>query len=215
MRRPQEYLTLAEFNQAAALWTRPKSEITDQEYSDFYRHVAADFTDPLAWVHSKGEGTYEYTLLLFIPARAPYDLWIAQAGRGVKLHIRRVFVMEDNGQLLPTYLREVERELHRLADSFLPGTVSSRALAALEARGIVAYVGDPVPGHLGGVEVPLRYRRSSEYLVTRASGQPADDARQLTQGTLAELMRLHPTQQAANEIRRALSVLTHNAWPEP
>ncbi len=94
-------------NQASALWTRPKSELADTDYQNFYRHIASDVTDPLAWAHSKVEGTYEYTLLLFIPSRAPYDLWIAQAGRGVKLHIRRVFVMEDNGQLMPTYLRFV------------------------------------------------------------------------------------------------------------
>ncbi len=92
-------------NQASALWARPKSELTDQDYRDFYRHAAGDFTDPLAWMHSKIEGTYEYTLLLFIPSRAPFDLWMPQAGRGVKLHIRRVFVLEDNGQLLPQYLR--------------------------------------------------------------------------------------------------------------
>jgi molecular chaperone HtpG len=95
----------APVNQASALWARPKSELTDQDYRDFYRHVGGDFTDPLAWVHSKIEGTYEYTLLLFIPSRAPFDLWMPQAGRGVKLHIRRVFVLEDNGQLLPQYLR--------------------------------------------------------------------------------------------------------------
>jgi molecular chaperone HtpG len=94
-------------NQASALWTRPKKDITEQEYRDFYRHVASDWADPLTWVHSKVEGTYEYTLLLFIPSRAPYDLWIAQAGRGVRLHIRRVFVMHDSGQLLPQYLRFV------------------------------------------------------------------------------------------------------------
>jgi molecular chaperone HtpG len=95
----------APVNQASALWARPKSELTDQDYHGFYRHVASDFTDPLAWVHSKIEGSYEYTLLLFIPARAPYDMWIQQSGRGVKLHIRRVFVMEDTGQLMPQYLR--------------------------------------------------------------------------------------------------------------
>jgi molecular chaperone HtpG len=97
----------SQVNQAAALWARPKSELTEQDYKDFYRHVAGDFTDPLAWVHSKIEGTYEYTLLLFIPSRAPFDLWIPQAGRGVKLHIRRVFVIEDAGQLMPQYLRFV------------------------------------------------------------------------------------------------------------
>jgi molecular chaperone HtpG len=122
---PDEESGESPVNQAAAVWTRPKSEITDQEYSQFYRHVAADFTDPLAWVHSKVEGTYEYTLLLFIPARAPYDLWIAQAGRGVKLHIRRVFVMEDNGQLLPAYLRFVRGVID---SSDLPLNVSRELL---------------------------------------------------------------------------------------
>ena len=70
----------APVNQASALWARPKSELTEQDYLDFYRHVAGDFTDPLAWVHSKIEGTYEYTLLLFIPSRAPFDLWMPQPG---------------------------------------------------------------------------------------------------------------------------------------
>ena len=97
----------APVNQASALWARPKSELTEQDYKDFYRHVAGDFTDPLAWVHSKIEGTYEYTLLLFIPSRAPFDLYMPQVGRGVKLHIRRVFVLEDSGQLMPQYLRFV------------------------------------------------------------------------------------------------------------
>ena len=97
----------APVNQASALWARPKSELTEQDYRDFYKHVAGDFTDPLAWVHSKIEGTYEYTLLLFIPSRAPFDLWLPKVGRGVKLHIRRVFVLEDSGQLMPQYLRFV------------------------------------------------------------------------------------------------------------
>jgi molecular chaperone HtpG len=93
-------------NQASALWTRSKSEISDQEYRDFYKHITGDFSDPLAWLHSKIEGTYEYTLLLFIPGSAPYDLWIPDSGRGVKLHVRRVFILEDSGgQLMPQYLR--------------------------------------------------------------------------------------------------------------
>ena len=112
-------------NQASALWARPKAEIADQDYRDFYRHIATDFTDPLAWVHSKVEGTYEYTLLLFIPARAPYDLWISQAGRGVRLHIRRVFVVEDTGQLMPTYLRFVRGVID---SSDLPLNVSRELL---------------------------------------------------------------------------------------
>jgi molecular chaperone HtpG len=92
-------------NQASALWTRPKSEISDQDYIDFYRHIASDFADPLSWVHSKIEGTYEYTLLLFIPSRAPYDLWLVDSSHGIRLHVRRIFIMEDSGQLMPRYLR--------------------------------------------------------------------------------------------------------------
>jgi molecular chaperone HtpG len=92
-------------NQASALWTRPKSEISDQDYAEFYRHIASDFADPLSWVHSKIEGTYEYTLLLFIPSRAPYDLWLQDSSRGIRLHVRRIFIMEDSGQLMPRYLR--------------------------------------------------------------------------------------------------------------
>jgi len=92
-------------NQAAALWTRRKNEISDQDYIEFYRHITGDYADPLTWVHSKIEGTYEYTLLLFIPSHAPYDLWILDSSRGIRLHVRRIFIMEDSGQLVPRYLR--------------------------------------------------------------------------------------------------------------
>jgi molecular chaperone HtpG len=92
-------------NQASAIWTRPKSELSDADYHAFYRHVAGDLAEPLAYVHSKIEGTYEYTLLLFIPAKAPYDLWLPEARPGVRLHVRRVFIMADTGQLMPGYLR--------------------------------------------------------------------------------------------------------------
>ncbi|HEY1621054.1 MAG TPA: molecular chaperone HtpG, partial [Streptosporangiaceae bacterium] len=94
-------------NRASALWARSKSELSEQDYHDFYRHIAGDFIDPLAYLHAKIEGTYEYTLLLFVPARAPFDLWMTEGRRGVKLHVRRVFIMEDTGQLLPMYLRFV------------------------------------------------------------------------------------------------------------
>ena len=92
-------------NQASALWTRPKNEISEQDYIDFYKHIASDYADPLSWVHSKIEGTYEYTLLLFVPSRAPFDLWLTDSSRGVRLHVRRIFIMEDSGQLMPRYLR--------------------------------------------------------------------------------------------------------------
>ena len=92
-------------NQASALWARPKNEISNQDYIEFYRHIASDYADPLSWAHSKIEGTYEYTLLLFIPSHAPYDLWLLDSSRGIRLHVRRIFIMEDSGQLLPRYLR--------------------------------------------------------------------------------------------------------------
>jgi molecular chaperone HtpG len=92
-------------NQASALWARPKNEISDRDYIDFYRHITGDYADPLSWVHSKIEGTYEYTLLLFIGSHAPYDLWILDSSRGIRLHVRRIFIMEDSGQLMPQYLR--------------------------------------------------------------------------------------------------------------
>ena len=94
-------------NQASALWARPKAEITREQYQAFYQHVAHDHEAPLAWTHARVEGRQEYTQLLFIPARAPFDLWDRDHRRGVKLYVRRVFIMDDAEQLLPAYLRFV------------------------------------------------------------------------------------------------------------
>ncbi len=94
-------------NQASALWARPKSEISVQDYNEFYKHVSHDFEDPLAYVHSRMEGNYEYTLLLYVPARAPFDLWSRDRRHGVKLYVRRVFIMDDAEKLMPSYLRFV------------------------------------------------------------------------------------------------------------
>ena len=94
-------------NQAAALWARPKSEISEQEYKDFYKHVGHDFEDPLAWTHHRVEGKLEYASLLFIPARAPFDLWDREQRHGVKLYVQRVFIMDDAERLMPRYLRFV------------------------------------------------------------------------------------------------------------
>jgi len=94
-------------NQASALWTRPKSELSDEEYNNFYKHIGHDFEEPLARLHQKLEGKYEYSLLLYLPKRAPFDLWQAESKHGVKLYVRRVFIMEANEELLPRYLRFV------------------------------------------------------------------------------------------------------------
>ena len=94
-------------NKASALWARPKSEISEEEYKEFYKHVAHDFEDPLAYVHAKVEGKQEYTQLLYIPQRAPFDLWDRNARHGIKLYVRRVFIMDDAEKLMPLYLRFV------------------------------------------------------------------------------------------------------------
>jgi molecular chaperone HtpG len=94
-------------NQASALWARPKSEITQDQYHEFYKHVAHDFEPPLAYVHAKVEGKQEYTQLLYIPSKAPFDLFDREHRHGIKLYVRRVFIMDDAEQLLPNYLRFV------------------------------------------------------------------------------------------------------------
>jgi len=102
--KPAE-IELETVNQASALWARPKSEITDEEYTEFYKHVAHDFEEPLARTHNRVEGKFEYTSLLYIPSRAPFDLWNREQRHGIKLYVRRVFIMDDADQLMPNYLR--------------------------------------------------------------------------------------------------------------
>ena len=94
-------------NRASALWARSKNDITEEEYKEFYKHVGHDFDDPLAWTHARVEGKSEYTQLLYIPGRAPFDLWDRNARHGIKLYVRRVFIMDDAEQLMPMYLRFV------------------------------------------------------------------------------------------------------------
>lgn len=95
-------------NEATALWTRSRSEVSDDEYKAFYKHVSHDFEDPLIWSHNRVEGKLEYTSLLYIPARAPFDLWNRDVKRGVKLYVQRTFIMDDAEQFLPLYLRFVK-----------------------------------------------------------------------------------------------------------
>ena len=134
-------------NQASALWTRPKAELSDEDYANFYKHVAHDFEAPLAWTHQRLEGKYEYTLLFYLPRSAPFDLWQSDARHGVKLYVRRVFIMEANERLLPRYLRflrgvidssdlplNVSREIlqHSPAMEAMKKGATSRALGWLE-----------------------------------------------------------------------------------
>lgn len=100
-------VTWEKINKAQALWTRGKADVTDDEYKEFYKHIAHDFTDPLSWSHNRVEGKQEYTSLLYIPAQAPWDMWNRDHKHGLKLYVRRVFIMDDAEQFMPNYLRFV------------------------------------------------------------------------------------------------------------
>jgi len=99
--------TWEKINKAQALWTRNKSDISDEEYNEFYKHIAHDFSDPAIWSHNRVEGKQEYTSLLYIPARAPFDMWNRDHKHGLKLYVQRVFIMDDAEQFMPNYLRFV------------------------------------------------------------------------------------------------------------
>ncbi|MBE9540321.1 MAG: molecular chaperone HtpG [Proteobacteria bacterium] len=95
-------------NAATALWTRPRTDVSDEEYKEFYKHVSHDFEDPLTWSHNKVEGKLEYTSLLYMPKKAPFDMWNREMSRGLKLYVQRTFIMDDAEQFLPLYLRFVK-----------------------------------------------------------------------------------------------------------
>jgi molecular chaperone HtpG len=134
-------------NSASALWTRNKSDISDEEYNEFYKHVGHDFEDPLTHLHNQVEGKYEYTSLLYIPKRAPFDLWDRDRKHGIKLYVRRVFIMDETEKLMPNYLRfvrgiidsndlplNVSREIlqgSKILDSIRSGSVK-KVLGALQ-----------------------------------------------------------------------------------
>lgn len=112
-------------NKATALWTRDKSEISDQEYQEFYKHISHDWSEPLSWSHNKVEGTSNYTSLLYVPKKAPFDMWNREAKHGLKLYVQRVFIMDDAEQFMPSYLRFVKGVLD---SSDLPLNVSREIL---------------------------------------------------------------------------------------
>jgi molecular chaperone HtpG len=143
--KPAEYESV---NKASALWTRPRNEVTEEEYKEFYKHVAHDFEDPMQWVHSHVEGSQAYKSLFYIPARAPFDLYDRDSRHGIKLYVRRVFIMDDAEQLMPYYLRfvrglvdsddlplNVSREIlqhNKLIDTIRAGSVK-KVLGLLES----------------------------------------------------------------------------------
>jgi molecular chaperone HtpG len=145
-------------NTATALWTRSRTEVTDEEYKEFYKHVSHDYQDPLSWSHNRVEGNLDYTSLLYIPARAPFDLYNRDAARGLKLYVQRTFIMDDAEQFLPLYLR------------FIKGVVDSNDLSLNVSREILQK--DP---NIDSMRSALT-KRVLDMLAKLAKDQPEDYA---------------------------------------
>jgi molecular chaperone HtpG len=155
-------------NKATALWSRPKKDITPEQYTEFYKAISHDFEDPLAWSHNRVEGSTEYTQLLFIPARAPFDLWNREKAAGVKLYVKRVFIMDEAEALLPAYLR------------FVKGVIDSADLPLNVSRELLQESRDVKAIREGNT------RRVLSMLEDLAKAQTAEDASEEDKGKFAK-----------------------------
>lgn len=189
-------------NAAKALWTRPKSDIKDEEYEAFYRHIAHDFAAPLAWSHNRVEGKRVYTSLLYIPAQAPFDLWHREKPRGLKLYVRRVFILDDAAQFLPAYLR------------FMRGVIDADGLSLNVSREMLQQ--DPeVDAIRGGLtrrvldmldklaEEPEKYRGFWQQFGRVLKEGPAEDF--ANRERIARLLRFTSTRSTGEEADRSLA----------
>jgi molecular chaperone HtpG len=170
-------------NSAAALWARDRKDVKDEEYKEFYKHVSMDFEDPLAWVHSKVEGNQSYTSLLYIPRKAPFDLYDREHKRGIKLYVKRIFIMDDADQLMPTYLR------------FVKGVIDSDDLPLNVSREILQK--NKVIDRIRGASV----KKILGLLETMAKDQPEDYA--LFWKTFGQAMKEGPIEDYGNKERIA------------
>jgi molecular chaperone HtpG len=190
-------------NAARALWTRPKAEIADEEYQSFYRHIAHDHAEPLTWSHNRVEGKRVYTSLLFVPAYAPFDLWNREKPRGLKLYVRRVFILDDAAQFLPLYLR------------FMRGVVDAEGLPLNVSRELLQQ--DPeVEAIRSGLtrrvldmldklaaDEPDKYRGFWKEFGRVLKEGPAED--HANHERIARLLRFHSTRSAGDEPDRSLA----------
>jgi molecular chaperone HtpG len=170
-------------NRANALWTRPRNEVSEDEYKAFYKHVSHDFGDPLTWSHNKVEGKLEYTSLLYVPGRAPFDLYHREAARGLKLYVQRVFIMDQAEQFLPLYLR------------FVRGVVDSNDLSLNVSREILQK--DPV---IGSMKTALT-KRVLDVLEKLATSEPEKYAEFWKQ--FGQVLKEGPAEDFANRERIA------------
>ncbi len=179
-------------NRASALWSRPKGEITDEEYREFYKHVGHDFQDPLAWSHNRVEGKYEYSSLLYIPEHAPFDLWDREPRHGLKLYVQRVFIMEDAEKLMPRYLRFVRGVID---SNDLPLNISREMLQSSKVvDGIRSGSVKKVLGLLDSLakDDPEKYQTFWDAFGTAFKEGPAEDMANREQ--IAGLLRFASTQ---------------------
>ena len=181
-------------NQASALWARPKQDVTPEQYEEFYRHVAHDGQAPLAYVHARVEGRTEYTVLLYVPSVAPFDLWDREHRHGVRLYVRRVFIMDDADELLPPYLR------------FVRGVIDSNDLPLNVSREILQESRDVDAIRSGSV------RRVLDLLEELATNDPAKYATFWTAfgNVLKEGLRRRPRQ--PREARQARALRVDGGW---
>ncbi len=229
VRMPKEGAATLEYeavNRGTALWARPKSEIKDEEYVEFYRHLTHDSGEPLTWSHNRVEGKRDYTSLIYIPAAAPFDLWQRDGARGLKLYVRRVFIMDDAEQFLPLYLRFVKGVLDS-AD--LPLNVSRELLQAdseVEAmRGALTRRVLELLAKLAKDE-PAKYQGFWTRVRRGAQGRPGRGSRQSRQAAAAAAVRLHAprrrrgrqcrwptTWRACRPARTRSTTWSARAWP--
>ncbi|GHO95261.1 chaperone protein HtpG [Reticulibacter mediterranei] len=184
-------------NRASALWTRSRSDLTAEDYNEFYKHLTLDVDEPLAYVHSRMEGTHEYILLLYIPEHAPFDLWNRERRHGIKLYVRRVFIMDGSEQLMPSYLRFVRGVVD---SNDLPLNVSREIL---QQNRLVDNMRSSAVKKVLGVLNDLSTKEPEKYATfwkefgrTLKEGLAEDHA---NQETLAKLLRFASTQNAGDE----------------
>jgi len=181
-------------NRASALWTRARAEVKDEEYQEFYKHVAHDYENPLAWSHNKVEGKLEYTSLLYVPARAPFDLYQREAPKGLKLYVQRVFIMDQADEFLPLYLR------------FIKGVVDSNDLSLNISREILQK--DPV---IDSMKTAL-IKRSLDMLEKMAKNEPDNYAK--VWDAFGQVLKEGPAEDFSNKEKVAgllRFASTHNA----
>jgi molecular chaperone HtpG len=173
---PVEYEAI---NAATALWTRPRTDISDEEYKEFYKHVSHDFQDPLTWSHNKVEGKLEYTSLLYLPQKAPFDLWNREMTRGLKLYVQRTFIMDEAEQFLPMYLR------------FVKGVVDSNDLSLNVSRELLQQ--DPAVEAMRGALT----KRVLDMLAKLAKGK--DDKYAVFWKEFGQVLKEGPAEDSANK----------------